>query len=114
MDSCIFCKIIKNEIPAPRVYEDETAIVIRDLNPQAPVHLLAIPRSHYAGVHEVKADDCTLFPGLFVAITNAVEKERLAEAGYRLVVNYGEKAGQTVPHIHVHILNGRSMQWPPG
>lgn len=114
MTDCIFCKIIKNEIPATRVYEDEATIVIRDLNPQAPVHLLAIPRKHYTGVHEVKAADSALFAGLFGAITEAVEKEGLTEAGYRLVVNYGEKAGQTVPHIHVHILSGRSMHWPPG
>jgi histidine triad (HIT) family protein len=114
MDNCIFCKILKNEIPAPRVYENDAAIVIRDLNPQAPVHLLAIPRKHYTGVHEVKPADSALFPGLFNAITKAVEKEHLAGAGYRLVVNYGEKAGQTVPHIHVHILSGRSMHWPPG
>jgi histidine triad (HIT) family protein len=114
MDTCLFCKIINNEIPAPRVYEDENAIVIRDLNPQAPTHLLAIPRKHYAGVHEVTPSDASLYQGLFTAITKTVEQEQLAEAGYRLVVNFGEKAGQTVPHIHVHILSGRSLHWPPG
>jgi histidine triad (HIT) family protein len=114
MDTCIFCKIINNQIPAPRVYEDGNAIVIRDLNPQAPTHLLAIPRRHFAGVHEVKPSDASLFQGLFSAITKTVEQERLEEAGYRLVVNFGEKAGQTVPHIHVHILSGRRLHWPPG
>lgn len=111
---CLFCKIIRKEIPAPRLYEDEHAIVIKDINPQAPVHLLALPRKHYAGVHEVIGTDKKLFEQLFTAINAVVAKEKLAEAGYRLVVNCGEKAGQTVPHIHVHILSGRSMHWPPG
>lgn len=111
---CLFCKIIKKEIPSPRVYEDEHAIVIRDINPQAPVHLLAIPRRHYAGVHEVKTADNRLFGQLFQAICTVVEQEKLAQAGYRLVVNFGEKSGQAVPHIHVHILSGRELRWPPG
>jgi histidine triad (HIT) family protein len=114
MDNCLFCKIINKEIPAARVYEDENAIVIKDINPQAPVHFLAIPRKHYSGVHQVKPADATLFSQLFAAISTTIEKEGLGEAGYRLVVNFGEKAGQTVPHIHVHILSGRSMHWPPG
>ena len=114
MTNCLFCKIINNEIPAPRVYEDEIAIVIRDLNPQAPTHLLAIPRAHYEGVHEVPAEEGALFQGLFNAVTKAIDKEQLAGAGYRLVVNSGEKAGQSVPHIHVHILSGRQLHWPPG
>jgi histidine triad (HIT) family protein len=112
--NCLFCKIIKKEIPAPRVYEDEHTIVIRDINPQAPVHLLALPRKHYTGVHEVNPADNKLFERLFKAISTVVEQEKLSGAGYRLVVNFGEKAGQTVPHIHVHILSGRSMRWPPG
>lgn len=114
MDSCLFCKIIKKKIPAPRVYEDEHAIVIKDINPQAPVHLLALPRKHYAGVHEVVSADATIFGQLFQAVSKVVEQEKLAEEGYRLVINFGEKAGQTVPHIHVHLLSGRSMHWPPG
>jgi histidine triad (HIT) family protein len=114
MDNCIFCKIIAGAIPSARVFEDENAIVIRDLNPQAPTHLLAMPRKHYAGIHEVKPPDTVLFQELFSAITKTVEQEQLSEAGYRLVVNFGEKAGQTVPHIHVHILSGRTMHWPPG
>jgi len=114
MDSCIFCKIIKKEIPVPRVYEDGKAIVIRDINPQAPVHLLALPRRHYSGVHEVGPADNKLFGQLFQAVSKVVEQEKLAPQGYRLVVNFGEKAGQTVPHIHVHILSGRPLQWPPG
>jgi histidine triad (HIT) family protein len=114
MPDCLFCKIIKKSIPAPRVYEDEHTIVIKDINPQAPVHLLALPRRHFSGVHEVKGASVKIFEQLFKAITKVVEQEKLAEAGYRLVVNFGEKAGQTVPHIHVHLLSGRAMQWPPG
>jgi histidine triad (HIT) family protein len=114
MSDCIFCKIIKKEIPAPRVYEDENTIVIRDINPQAPAHLLALPRKHYSGVHEVGAAERKLFGQLFQTIGKVVIQEKLAEAGYRLVVNFGEKAGQSVPHIHVHILSGRPMKWPPG
>jgi histidine triad (HIT) family protein len=112
--NCLFCKIIKKEIPAPRVYEDEHAIVIKDINPQAPVHLLALPRKHYSGVHEVKAADEKIFGKLFLAVSKVVEQEQLAANGYRLVINFGEKAGQSVPHIHVHILSGRPMHWPPG
>ena len=111
---CLFCKIINKEIPAPRLYEDDHTIVIKDINPQAPVHLLALPRRHYAGVHEVGSADGRIFEQLFKAVRTVVEQEKLADKGYRLVINFGEKAGQSVPHIHVHVLSGRSMQWPPG
>jgi histidine triad (HIT) family protein len=114
MPDCIFCKIISGEIPGSRVYEDDHAIVVKDINPQAPLHLLAVPKKHFSGVHEVASDGAALFGHLFSAIRSVVEKEELAEKGYRLVINFGEKAGQTVPHIHVHILSGRTMHWPPG
>jgi histidine triad (HIT) family protein len=114
MSDCIFCKIISKQIPVPAVFESEAAVVIRDNNPQAPVHLLAMPKKHYAGIHEVPAADASLFSDLFAAIGKAVERENLGEYGYRLVVNFGETTGQSVPHIHVHILSGRPMRWPPG
>jgi len=114
MANCLFCKIINKEIPASGVYEDNDVLVICDINPQAPHHFLAIPKRHYAGVHEVPESDGTLFSNLFAAIGRLVEQENLAEKGYRLVLNFGETAGQSVPHIHVHILSGRAMQWPPG
>jgi histidine triad (HIT) family protein len=114
MDDCIFCKIIRNEIPSRKIYEDESSIVISDLNPQAPHHFLAIPRKHFAGIHEVPVEEGSLFETLFRAISETVKKEKLNEKGYRLVINYGEKAGQTVHHIHVHILSGRDFHWPPG
>jgi histidine triad (HIT) family protein len=114
MGGCLFCRIMKKEIPASLVYEDDHVIVIRDINPQAPVHLLAIPRQHYAAVHEVGGLHAALFGTLFQAIGSVVKKEGLADTGYRLVVNAGESAGQAVPHIHVHILGGRPLRWPPG
>jgi histidine triad (HIT) family protein len=114
MSDCLFCKIIKKEIPAVRVFEDDHAIVIKDINPQAPIHLLAIPREHFTGVHQVPDGQARLFGVLFTAIKRVIEHEKLEEKGYRLVINSGEKAGQTVPHIHVHVLSGRSLHWPPG
>ncbi len=114
MENCIFCKIVRKEIPSRVIYEDESAIVIADLNPQAPHHFLAIPRKHFAGIHEVPAKEASLFETLFGAISETVKKENLDEKGYRLIINYGEKAGQTVHHIHVHILSGREFHWPPG
>jgi histidine triad (HIT) family protein len=114
MSDCLFCKIIKKEIPAPRVFQSDEAIVIKDINPQAPIHLLAIPHDHYAGVHLVEGETSKVFEGLFKTINAVIKQEKLDQKGYRLVINYGETAGQTVPHIHVHILSGRSLHWPPG
>lgn len=114
MENCIFCKIIRNEIPSQKIYEDQNCIVIRDLDPQAPNHFLAIPRKHFAAVHQVPPSEGELFSNLFFAISEAVKKENLDQNSYRLVINYGEKAGQTVHHIHVHILSGRVFDWPPG
>jgi histidine triad (HIT) family protein len=114
MSDCIFCKIIKGEIPAPRIYEDEHALVFNDINPQAPVHMLAIPRDHYASVHEVPATRMEIITHLFAAVNKVIESKGLDKKGYRLVVNSGDIAGQAVPHIHVHILSGRAMKWPPG
>ncbi|MBN1309346.1 MAG: HIT domain-containing protein [Chitinispirillaceae bacterium] len=114
MNDCLFCKMVNNSISVPRVYEDDRVIVIRDINPQAPRHLLAIPRSHYPGIHLVPPEEHTLFQSLFSAIQAVVLKEGIAEEGYRLVINSGTSAGQSVDHIHVHILNGRTMHWPPG
>ncbi|MBN1576725.1 MAG: HIT domain-containing protein [Chitinispirillaceae bacterium] len=114
MNDCLFCKMVNNTISVPRVYEDDRVIVIRDINPQAPCHLLAIPRSHYPGIHQVPQEEHALFQSLFSAIQKVLVNEGIAEKGYRLVINSGSAAGQSVDHIHVHILNGRPMQWPPG
>jgi Diadenosine tetraphosphate (Ap4A) hydrolase and other HIT family hydrolases len=114
MENCIFCKIIESQIPVKKIYEDESSMVISDLNPQAPIHYLAIPRKHFAGVHLVPPSESPLIDKLFGAISQVIKGEKLDEKGYRLVINFGEKAGQSVHHIHVHILSGREFGWPPG
>ena len=110
MDSCIFCKIAKKEIPTEPVYEDEYTIAFNDLNPQAPVHVLVIPKKHYASLNEL--DDKEIMSALFGAVKNVVKKLGISE--YRTVINTGESAGQTVFHLHIHILAGRPLKWPPG
>ncbi len=115
MSECLFCKIIENKIPAQKVYEDDSSIVIKDINPQAPVHYLAIPKKHYVSVHLVPPAEMDLLSKLFHAINQVVKSESLeSRGGYRLVINSGENSGQAVAHIHVHILAGRKMDWPPG
>jgi histidine triad (HIT) family protein len=114
MTDCIFCKIIAKQIVVPIVYEDDAAMVIRDINPQAPVHLLALPKKHYAGIHEIPPSEMGMLADLFNTVAMAAKRENLIADGYRLVVNFGEKAGQSVPHVHVHMLSGRPLLWPPG
>ncbi len=113
-NSCLFCRIIRNEIPASRVFENDSTLIIKDISPQAPYHYLAIPKEHYSGIHDVPSSKGDLFKNLFASISEFVKEENLDEKSYRLVINYGEKAGQSVAHIHVHILSGRDMKWPPG
>jgi histidine triad (HIT) family protein len=110
--TCIFCKIIRGEIPAATVYQDETTIVFRDIAPKAPVHLLAVPKQHFAGIHLVPADAMHIMVTLGSAVKKVELQEKLDTLGYRLIVNSGEQAGQAVPHLHVHILSGGPMQWP--
>jgi histidine triad (HIT) family protein len=111
---CIFCKIVRGEIKAQVVREDGATVAFRDVNPQAPVHVLVVPRRHIASVNDVSHDDRDVLGGLIVAGRAVAEAERLTESGYRLVLNTGADAGQTVPHIHLHVLGGRAMRWPPG
>jgi histidine triad (HIT) family protein len=114
MDDCIFCKIASKEIPAKIVFEDDEVIAFEDLNPQAPTHTLVIPRRHLATLNEVDAGSSDLI-GKVVAAAVRIAKERgLAEDGYRLVANCQENAGQSVFHIHFHLLGGRTFAWPPG
>jgi histidine triad (HIT) family protein len=113
-EDCIFCKIAKGEIPADIVFKNENVVVFRDLTPQAPIHLLAIPRQHIATINDLQAADAVQVGHLFIAAKAAAAQEGIAEEGYRTVMNCGEGAGQTVFHIHLHILGGRSLSWPPG
>jgi histidine triad (HIT) family protein len=114
MTDCLFCKIINREIPASIVYEDQRVLAFNDINPQAPTHVLVIPRRHIASLNEMSVED-DLLVGEVVRRAAAIAKERgLSAGGYRTVFNTNRDAGQTVFHIHLHLLGGRSMQWPPG
>lgn len=109
--NCLFCRIISGEIPSARVYEDDFVYAFRDIDPQAPVHVLIIPKKHADSVLEAE-------PCIIAHMTEAAKKiaaqEGLCEKGFRLVINTGEEGGQSVKHLHMHLLGGRSMQWPPG
>lgn len=111
---CIFCSIARGEVPAHIVRQDEDTVAFRDLNPQAPVHVLVIPRRHITSVNELETADRHVVGALFLAAREVAAAEQIAESGYRMVVNAGPDAGQTVSHVHLHVLGGRSMKWPPG
>ena len=111
-DDCLFCRIVRKEIPAKLVAEDEHCVAFRDINPQAPVHLLVIPREHVPSLEET--DDPALVGRLALLAAELAQKEGIAESGYRMVVNTNADAGQTVFHVHLHLLGGRPMGWPPG
>ena len=109
---CLFCKIIKKEIPATIVAENEHCIAFRDINPQAPTHILIIPREHVASLNDVT--DASTVGRMHLLATELAKREGLAERGYRTVINTNADAGQTVFHIHLHLVGGRRMKWPPG
>ncbi|MDA8213974.1 MAG: histidine triad nucleotide-binding protein [Nitrospiraceae bacterium] len=114
MSDCIFCKIIDKKIPARIVYEDEHALAFEDVNPQAPVHTLVIPRKHIPTLLDIKEEDNNLI-GHLVKVANKIANDKgIAERGFRIVTNCNPESGQTVYHIHLHILGGRQMHWPPG
>ena len=113
-ENCPFCKILAGDIPAEIIYESDTAIGFRDINPKAPTHVLIIPRKHIATINDIEPDDQQVVGSLFTAAREIAEKEGHADAGYRVVMNCNESAGQTVFHIHLHLLAGRSFSWPPG
>ena len=112
MSDCIFCKIAGGEIPTDFVYRDEDVVVFRDVAPQAPTHLLVIPRCHVASSAEVK--DSAVWGALMGAAVKVALSLGLEKDGYRMVINTGEGSGQTVPHLHIHLLSGRKFGWPPG
>jgi histidine triad (HIT) family protein len=111
---CLFCKILAGDIPADIVYESEHAIAFRDINPQAPTHVLIIPRQHIATVNALESGDAQLVGELFLAAKQIARQEGVAERGYRLTMNCNAAAGQTVFHLHLHLLGGRDLGWPPG
>ena len=112
--SCLFCKIIDKEIPSNILFEDEHVLAFEDLTPQAPVHILVVPKKHISTSLDIQEEDNELIGRMFRA-ANAIAKEKgIAERGFRTVMNCNREAGQTVFHIHLHLLGGRAMHWPPG
>lgn len=111
---CLFCRIVAGEIPADVVLSTPDLMAFRDINPQAPTHILIIPKVHVASVSDLDPDQAELMGKLFLAAQELAEREGIAPEGYRMVVNAGVAAGQTVFHIHMHLLGGRGMAWPPG
>ncbi|HJR62718.1 MAG TPA: histidine triad nucleotide-binding protein [Gemmatimonadaceae bacterium] len=111
-DPCLFCRIVRGEVPAKIVAETDECVAFRDVNPQAPVHVLVIPREHVASLSEAR--DPALVGRLALVAADIAKREGIAESGYRTVINTNANAGQTVFHIHLHLLGGRRMEWPPG
>lgn len=110
---CLFCRIIRGEIPAKKVYEDEETLVFEDIKPQAPTHLLIIPKKHIVGIREAKAEDAEIVGKLHL-VAAQIARDCKIENGYRTVFNVGPGAGQSVFHLHLHLLGGRPLSWPPG
>ena len=114
MSDCLFCRIVEKKIPAKVVYADDQILAFDDVNPRAPVHTLVIPKQHVASVQDLGESDRTLLAQLLLACTKVAKHKGLADPGFRLVVNTGRDGGQTVFHLHFHVLGGRHMAWPPG
>lgn len=114
MTDCLFCRIVAGEIPAEIVHQTDDVVAFRDINPQAPTHILVIPRIHVATVNDLTPDHADLVGNLFLVAGKIASEAGFAGEGYRLVMNCNEAAGQTVFHIHLHLLGGRSLTWPPG
>ena len=113
MSDCLFCNIIAGKIPSKKVYEDETVFAFQDINPQAPVHILIIPKKHIRGLKEAQDEDAGII-GYSHLIAAKLARERGIEDGYRTVYNVGPRSGQSVFHLHLHLIGGRDMKWPPG
>ncbi|MBT8101734.1 MAG: histidine triad nucleotide-binding protein [Gammaproteobacteria bacterium] len=111
---CLFCKILNGDIPADIVYESPTAVAFRDINPQAPTHVLIIPRKHISTINDIEVADHAIVGSLYDAARDIAKKEGFSGEGYRAVMNCNRAAGQTVFHIHLHLLGGRQFTWPPG
>lgn len=114
MSDCLFCKIVNKEIPAKIVLQNQEVTAFRDINPQAPTHILIVPNAHIPGSSAIAAQDGPLLSAMFAAAQQLAQSEGIAASGYRLVFNEGPNAGQSVFHLHLHLLGGRSMAWPPG
>jgi len=113
MDRCVFCKIARKEVPAKIIYEDEEIIGFHDINPQAPTHILVIPKKHIEDLTKIEDEDILLL-GKIMGVIKKIAEEKHLENGFRIVINTKESAGQSVFHIHFHLLSGRNFHWPPG
>ncbi|MBR5485022.1 MAG: histidine triad nucleotide-binding protein [Oscillospiraceae bacterium] len=113
MSDCLFCKIAKGDIPSKKLYEDDKVLAFHDIDPQAPVHFLVIPKEHYQHAGKVPAQNGEIFAHIFGVIAKLADELGM-DKGYRVVTNIGEQGGQTVHHLHFHVLSGRDMTWPPG
>ena len=114
MSNCLFCRIVAGDIPAKIAYQDDDVVAFHDINPQAPLHVLVIPRKHIATINDLQADDAEVVGKLFLAAKKIAREAGYEEDGYRVVMNCGADAGQAVFHIHLHLLAGRRLTWPPG
>jgi len=114
MENCIFCKIIRREIPSEIVYEDNDILAFKDISPVAPTHILVIPKKHIPSIDSLGTEDLELISKVFLILKKLAKDFHLDKDGYRIVNNCGELGGQTVHHLHFHLLGGRQMQWPPG
>ena len=113
MADCLFCRIIRGEVPSKKVYEDKHIFAFEDLNPQGPTHVLIVPKKHVSGLKEAVAEDAELI-GRCHLVAAQIARERSIEDGYRTVLNVGPRSGQSVFHMHLHLLGGRDLKWPPG
>ncbi|WP_066872430.1 histidine triad nucleotide-binding protein [Clostridium mediterraneense] len=114
MTDCIFCKIIAGEIPSKKIYEDDKVLAFYDIEPSAPVHFLVIPKAHIASVNEINEENADIISHIFKSINKIVQELNIADTGYRVITNCGEDGGQTVGHLHFHIIGGRKLHWPAG
>lgn len=114
MEDCIFCKIINGDIPSNKIYEDDKVYAFKDINPEAPIHFLIIPKEHIESANAINENNSDIISHIFKVIKQLSVEFNISERGYRVVNNCGEDGGQTVRHLHFHVLGGRSLQWPPG
>ena len=112
--NCLFCRIVAGSVPSTKVHEDELVVCFRDIAPRAPTHILAVPRDHIASAAELTEEHGPMLGRLFAVLAELARREGIADSGYRLVSNVGRWGGQTVDHLHVHLLGGRAFEWPPG
>lgn len=114
MEDCIFCKIISGEIPCDKIYEDDMVLSFRDINPGAPCHFLIIPKKHLESLNDISEEDSKIIAHIFIVAKQLAVQNGIDQSGYRIVSNCGVDAGQSVQHVHFHVLGGRNLAWPPG